>query len=304
MQSGRKSYEATYTTRLQFLKFSAISTRSNKILTSEPVNLNKFSLANPCFRGLALDQCKEVTMPEMDLLNQMLRFTVIFAWKSSTRKLKFRDQNVAAVMEALACSENEAISYLENGVWGCGDSAPRICFILTGNSLKMNFRDGIDVEDDPAMNQMYKDILRAGGPILARIDVKSTAAGHAYVFVSRGNGNPLEGYIYQTNVGILDREYDLFEWVRDKKSSQAVFLPGHLAEVQNHLIGYMGGANEVPWDTKPAKLYAENYLLSGKKVPDSAKDSIRDTPALIRVSWRSVNTKEALRRLREICQTP
>jgi hypothetical protein len=206
----------------------------------------------------------------------MLRFTVIFAWKSATRKLKFRNQSLEAVMEVFNCTKEAAISYFENGVWGCGDSADQICLLLAGNTLSSNSSGGADVEDDTAMNRMYKNIIRVGGPILARIDVKSDEAGHAYVFVSRGGGNPLEGYIYQTNVGIPCREYDICEWVRDEKSSETVYLPGHLAEVQSHLVGFFGG-EKIPWDRTPAKVYAENYLRSGKEVPPKVKKKMERT---------------------------
>jgi hypothetical protein len=254
------------------------------------------------FLTLLWESSEEASMPDMDLLNRMLRFTVIFAWKSATRKLKFRNQSLEAVMEVFNCTKEDAISFFENGVWGCGDSADQICLLLAGNTLSSNSSGGADVEDDTAMNRMYKNIIRVGGPILARIDVKSDEAGHAYVFVSRGGGNPLEGYIYQTNVGIPCREYDICEWVRDEKSSETVYLPGHLAEVQSHLVGFFGG-EKIPWDRTPAKVYAENYLRSGKEVPPKVKKKMERTVALMRISWKAINTGEAMNRLRTICQT-
>jgi len=187
---------------------------------------------------------------------------------------------------------------LDGGVWGCGDSANRLCLLLAGTELSDTATNGIDIEDDAAMKDFYLAIARSKDPALVRIDLKGIGNSHSYIFLSKLQGDRLEGYIYQTNVGIETEMYDLLEWVKDEKSSRPVFLAGHLAELRGRYLGTVAGGVVDRQD-----VYAENYMLTGKKPDVRSGTKIDSAKAEIRVKWVPVSPSKAFDNIRPLMWT-
>lgn len=192
----------------------------------------------------------------------------------------------------------EVEAMLDQGVWGCGDSANRLCELLAGQTLGDG--DGwTDITDDSAMKKIYLDVAKARSPVLVRINVQGDGVGHAYIFVSKLDGNPLDGYIYQTNVGIKNREYDLLEWIKDAKSEQVVYLPGHLAELAGQFLGSFAGSV-----VDRVSVYTDQYLRTGDSIPDTAsgagkspRQKVQDATPRIIIRWKAIDVTSAYKRL-------
>ncbi|MGC2657734.1 MAG: hypothetical protein WA324_07130, partial [Bryobacteraceae bacterium] len=156
-----------------------------------------------------------------------------------------------------------------------------------------------NIADDAKIKQMYLEIAKGKRPVLVRIAVKGDGVGHAYVFVSKLEGNPLDGYIYQTNVGVKNREYDLLEWIKDPKSSHLVYLPGHLAELAGRFLGAFAGSK-----VDRVSVYTDQYMRTSTDIPDtttgpekSPREKVRDADSEILVRYRALDVTSAYERL-------
>ena len=63
------------------------------------------------------------------------------------------------------------------------------------------------------MRQVYRTTRANYARLVARVQLRHKVAGHAVVWVSREVEAPhtLDGYVYQTNIGIKTQEYDLLD---------------------------------------------------------------------------------------------
>jgi hypothetical protein len=235
----------------------------------------------------------------MDTFHTKIRLIITQSWQSSATRDKFRGfQSAESLAPVLGMPVAEVETMLDQGVWGCGDSANRLCELLAGETLG----DGngwADITNDGEMTKIYLDIAKGKSPVLVRINVQGEGVGHAYVFVSKLEGNPLDGYIYQTNVGVKNREYDLLEWIRDAKSAQMVYLPGHLAELAGRFLGSFAGSV-----VDRVSVYTDQYLRTGDTLPDttsgaekSPRQKVQDAKSRIIVRWKALDVTSAYGRL-------
>ena len=206
--------------------------------------------------------------------------------------------------------QQSRLAYLKQAPMGCGDSAPRLCEILIGDGLRETPNSGIDISDNARMKQAFLEMQKTLGYFAVRIDVIGKGVGHAYVFLSTNRtsvGNPLEGYVYQTNIGPeAENRFDLIEWVNDKKSSEKVFLPGYLLEIQAQLAGFLIGSDgrRVELNRRAAKIYEQNFLLTGKTLGEEDRAKAERAPTsdgggvVVKIAWRPVGLVGAMERLR------
>jgi hypothetical protein len=134
--------------------------------------------------------------------------------------------------------------------------------------------------------------------LIARVQLRHKVAGHAFVWVSREDGTPhtMEGYVYQTNIGIRTQEFDLLEWINDPKSEQSVYFPAYITQLQaafgKELPGQSGSEGR-------ASVYTDNFLAEGKAIPDAT--AMKEAPAgEIKILWKAVSDAESLARLLEV----
>jgi hypothetical protein len=249
----------------------------------------------------------------VDVLNQLIRQTIISVWPDVTRRAQFRGINVEDMKSLLfnmgSTSVTAVLEEILEAGWPCWESADRLCALLTGETLSKNASQGIDVTDDESLRRAYAAMMQSRGYLLARINVIGEGVGHAYIFVSQLREkatSPLEGYLYQTNVGVRGHTFDLVNWVNDAKSKESVSLPGHLAQLQAQLIGKFQSSegSEVAVPAQRGRVYDENYMLSTDPLPESHRTKIRDIGVTIRVSWRPIDLVEAFKRLRELPLNP
>ncbi len=164
-----------------------------------------------------------------DPLNESLRHTIVTAWSNADAMLRFKniDDEIVEVSMLVDNWGRTKLEYLKQAPMGCGDSAPRMCEILTGDGLRDTPSSGIDIADNARMKQAFLEMQQTRGYFVVRIDVIGKGVGHAYVFLSANRTSardPLEGFIYQTNIGPeAENRFDLIEWVNDKKSDGKSF---------------------------------------------------------------------------------
>ncbi len=249
-----------------------------------------------------------------DPLNESLRHAIITAWSNADAMLRFKGLDDEGITIGMMVDDwkRSKLDYLKQAPMGCGDSAPRMCEILIGDGLRDTPSSGINIADNARMKQAFLEMQQARGYFVVRIDVIGKGVGHAYVFLSTNRTStrdPIEGYIYQTNVGPeAENRFDLIEWVNDRKSTEKVFLPGYLLEIQAQLAGFMldgSGTKRIDFDRRAAEIYEQNYLLSGKKLGDSDRQKAEDAPTkdggvVVKIMWRPVNLIEAVERLQKL----
>ncbi|HXF26447.1 MAG TPA: hypothetical protein VN610_04200 [Bryobacteraceae bacterium] len=252
-------------------------------------------------------------MPD-DPLNKALHHTIRAAWSSADAMMRFKSLDNEMVELGMTLDGkplSQKLAYLKEAPMGCGDSAPRLCEILIGDGLRETPSSGIDLTDNARMKEAFLAMQKTVPYFLVRIDVIGKGVGHAYVFVSgqrKSAKSPLDGYIYQTNVGPeAENRFDLIEWVNDKKSEEKVFLPGYLLEIQAQLAGYLmnGSGERTEFTTRAAKIYEQNYLLSGKELSesDAAKANAAPTAAggvKVKILARPINEVAALDNLKKL----
>ncbi len=249
-----------------------------------------------------------------DPLNEALRHTIVTAWSSADAMLRFKQIDPEVLRFSMEADDwqRSRLEYLKQAPMGCGDSAPRLCEILIGDGLRDTPNSGIDISDNARMKQAFLDMQKTLGYFLVRVDVIGKGVGHAYVFLSTNRTSarsPLEGYVYQTNIGPeAQNRFDLIEWVNDKKSSEKVFLPGYLLEIQAQIAGFLVGSDgrRIELNRRAAEIYEQNFLLTGKTLGEADRAKAERAPTsdgggvVVKISWRPVDAVQAGERMREL----
>lgn len=231
----------------------------------------------------------------MDSFNQLLRAKITGFYLDIDSHLVFKGHEAEKV---LSLSKEEKYA-LKRKPWSCGESASRLCELLVGNRMTNVTTSGYDCADSQTMAEVYTEMMEVGGHLMARINLVNAVAGHAFIFVSRHRkpGSPLEGYLYQTNVGIAFYEFDLADWVKDEKSSELVWLPGFLAELVSKLTPLRVPATPAkPALTKMASdtgnlspVYQHHFMPSGKRLPDDAANGMDAARGEVRLLWKTID---------------
>lgn len=233
-----------------------------------------------------------------DALDTELCHTIRTCW-GTTEKLKglkglVLTQEVLDFAAVVGQSEDEIV----RGGWGCGDSASRLCQLLIGNELN-NYSgaaaapDAVDISNQGRLNKAIKDMKFTTGCILARINVLGgqSGSGHSYVFLGLNRENttePLDGHIYQTNIG-CDQHFDLLSWINDAKSSAVVNLETHLQGLGAQMA------------LTPAQSYQQEYMLTGTALtPTEVAQKSTNAIAGVRFMWRKVDLNQARTNLKGI----
>jgi hypothetical protein len=219
----------------------------------------------------------------MDNFHKSLRHAIRSAWGEPKTRQKLRE-----------------ISGGDEVVWSCGESANRLCYLLTGDEMKTIIGTGVDASNDNRMSLMYKSMLSTYGRLVARVQLRHSVAGHALVWVSRETDVPhsLEGYVYQTNIGVKTQEFDLLEWINDEKSEEAVYFPGYITQLQAAF-----GTNSPGQDgsAERAAIYAREFFTQPKVMPEKARsDMTAASSGFIRILWKSADDGKALNRIAEV----
>lgn len=237
-----------------------------------------------------------------DALDTELCHTIRTCW-GTTEKLKglkglVLTQEVLDFAAVVGQSEDEIV----RGGWGCGDSASRLCQLLIGNELN-NYSgaaaapDAVDISNQGRLNKAIKDMKFTTGCILARINVLGgqSGSGHSYVFLGLNRENttePLDGHIYQTNIG-CDQHFDLLSWINDAKSSAVVNL-------ETHLQGLAAQVTQAPAPAS-AQAYEQLYMLTGTALtPTEVAQKSTNAIAGVRFMWRKIDLNQARTNLKGI----
>jgi hypothetical protein len=218
---------------------------------------------------------------DVDSFNRIVRHAIRLAWGDPETRARLR--MVSGV-----------------GVWGCGDSANRLCWLLAGDEMNGVLGSGADAGADEAMNVVYKKMRSSYGHLVARVQLRHKVAGHAFVWVSREIEAPhtLEGYIYQTNIGIRTEEFDLLEWVNDSKSEESVFFPAYITQLQ---AAFGTDLSQTAESGQRAAVYQQEFMTQTRTMPENDKTRMNDAPAgQIKILWRAVADAPALERLGKI----
>ena len=189
--------------------------------------------------------------------------------------------------------------------WACGNSANRICEILVGNQLcdYVTNPEAIDLAEQERVDEALRDMQRVSGYVLVQLNILGGGAGHSYVWLSlaRKPTDPLDGLIYQTNVGVhVDNAFCLNDWVADAKSLEVVNLPVHLRELGEDLCGLSEEWGEGP---KASAAYQKNYMLTGRQLKTvevqelTEKSRDKATRGRVKFQWRRVDVTQARAKL-------
>jgi len=235
----------------------------------------------------------------MDYLNSLLRMAILTAWGQEGMLAKFKG---LVVEQWLLELENTTLDEYAKAEWGCGDSSSRLCMLLVGDEMNADVRNGIDLADDAAVGAAYKAMLKTEGYLLARLNVYTLGVSHAFIWLSKDRQkatSPLDGYIYQTNIGIgRAHNFDLNNWVSDKKSSDLVYLPGYITELQAQFTGLRKAPGDAPKaPLQASRVYEQDFSLSDKSVSPTQAIEI-DRLAVREViksymSWKPVDRNTA-----------
>lgn len=225
-----------------------------------------------------------------DALDTDLRHTVRLCWQTMDGQMQLKgyvpqsDED----LELMGLSREEYNKMLLGGVWGCGDSAPRLCELLIGSSLSdyKTAGDAVDVSDEPATAKALEQMTAVDGRVGVRLNVIGGHAGHSYVFLTkyRGAGRPLVGFVYQTNVG-CKAMFDLAAWLDDPRSREEVNLRSHLLHLRTELVGRAKASNR----------YQLTYMRSGTKLlsEEAEKQDHDGKRARVVFQWRPVDESKA-----------
>jgi hypothetical protein len=231
----------------------------------------------------------------MDPLHDQFRKVVAYAWRNLAGQQAFNNIKIDHELKAVLPEEFSIENQIQKPL-SCGESANRMCELFTGESLGdiMTNPDNVDLADFNKVKKALDEMAATTGYVIVRINISGGGAGHAYIWlsVSRKEGSPMDGYIYQTNVAIhMNSAFGLQQWINDAKSSRLVHLPFHLQELREKLCGIKSddGPGHIP-----IRLYEDNYMLSDKHLRvDEAFDlykGVRDrTQAKVKFVWSPVN---------------
>jgi len=138
------------------------------------------------------------------------------------------------------------------------------------------------------MRQVYRTTRANYARLVARVQLRHKAEGHAVVWVSREVAAPhtLDGYVYQTNIGIKTQEHDLLAWINDAKSEEAVHFPAYITQVQAAFGTNLPGQGE---SGERVEVHAREFLTQGKTMPESDLVKRTETPAgQATILWKAV----------------
>lgn len=216
----------------------------------------------------------------MDSFHQTVRHTIRVLWQDPKTREKLRqlgDENM--------------------GEWSCGASANRLCELLAGDDMRTIVGQGIDVSKDRPLKTELGKMRASYGRLVARVQLRHKVAGHALVWVSEEVEPPhtLEGYIYQTNIGVKTQEFDLLEWVDDDKSTEKIYLPAYLTQLQAAFgVNAPGGMEPA----ERAKVYQREFMTQGKVVTPQAAEALENAEGrAVMMMWRAADDSGALGRL-------
>ncbi len=218
----------------------------------------------------------------MDSFHEAVRHSIRVAWQDPKKRAKLRQMDSG-----------------EEAVWSCGASANRLCELLAANDMRTVVGEGVDASKDDDVRDMLQKMKSTYGRLVARVQLRHYVAGHALVWVSAEVTRPhtLEGYIYQTNIGVPTQEYDLIEWINDDKSKDRVHFPAFLAQTQA-AFGVNPQPTMAPEDR--GAVYEREFLTKGKVVtPSEAKLKAAEGKKVM-VMWKAVDDAGALERLGEV----
>jgi hypothetical protein len=187
---------------------------------------------------------------------------------------------------------------VRGGVWGCGDSASRLCSLLVGEELNnynssLGAADAVDISDKKKLTKAINDMRFTTGCILARMNVLGgkSGSGHSYVFLGLdrvSTTEPLDGHIYQTNIGCND-QFDLLNWISDKKFASVVNLETHLKGLEAEMA------------SSPVESYEKHYMLSSTSLkPKEVTQKTTNKVDGVRFMWRQVDLNQARANLKKI----
>ena len=175
----------------------------------------------------------------------------------------------------------------------CGESANRMCQILTGSSMSdiMENHETVDLSEADRVAGALRSMRSLAGYILVRLNVSGGGAGHAYIFLSvnRGTNEPVQGHVYQTNVGVhRDSAFGIKEWIDDPKSQELVDLSEHL-DALKPLCGLSAGPDKLA-----SVAYGEQFTLTSRPLKTSDALSLRKEHAegrrsSVRFLWTPMN---------------
>jgi len=235
----------------------------------------------------------------MDEFHKNFRMVIDTAWRNLAGQQAFKDVDIN--YERMTWGREEFT--LENQIlnkMSCGRSANRMCELLTNspmNDITKNPK-AVNLADTNKVKLALTEIQKSSGYNLIRINVIGGGVGHAYIFLTfnRMPADPIDGYIYQTNVG-CDRSnaFGLNDWIRDPQSSETVNLPSHLKDLAGHLCG-------IEWSEESLKastFYQKNYMLTGNTLEEYVRSDIQkqseqsSTRATARFMWAPVKVAKA-----------
>lgn len=231
----------------------------------------------------------------MDPLHDQFRKCVTFAWKNLAGQQAFNNIKIDHELKAVLPEEFSIEGQITKPL-SCGESANRICELLTGGSMGdiMTNPATVDLASLDAVKKSLAEATATAGYVIVRINISGGGAGHAYVWLSVGRdaGTPLDGYIYQTNVAVhVNSAFGLQQWINDAKSTRLVHLPMHLQELREQLCGLKteDGPGKIP-----IALYQKQFMLSDKHLRlDEAFDlykGVRDNArSTVKFVWSPVN---------------
>jgi hypothetical protein len=207
----------------------------------------------------------------MDKIHQIFRNCITQAWSSLAGRQALKNQEINEDLLKYLPNEFSVKKQIENRM-SCGESANRMCQILTGSTMGdiVSNANSVDLADDNKVQHALQSMRKMPGHILVRINIIGGGAGHAYIFltVARMINDPLKGYIYQTNVGVsVSTAFNLKQWIDDCKSSEIVKLPDHLEELKE-----LCGIGVDPIKKAPSRVYEKRFMQSNK--PLTLKDGL------------------------------
>lgn len=242
----------------------------------------------------------------MDEFHNYFRMVIDTAWRNLAGQQAFKDVAIDFDMASWGVEEFSLENQILNKM-SCGVSANRMCELLTNNPMKdiMTNAKAVNLADTIDVKLALTAIQKNPGYSLVRINVSGGGAGHAYIFLSfnRKPVDPIDGYIYQTNVGCdKSNAFGLNDWIKDPQSSETVNLPSHLKDLATHLCGVEWSEDSM----KASEFYQSNYMLSGNTLKDYVRSDIEkqstqsQTRATARFIWAPVQVPIAKRNFMKI----
>jgi hypothetical protein len=233
-----------------------------------------------------------------DSLDTELCHTIRTCWGSTERLKSLKGLVLTQETLDFSAQFGQSEDDIVRGGWGCGDSASRICELLVGSELN-NYSgaaaapDAIDISSLSKLTKAIKDMKFTTGCILARINVLGgkSGSGHSYVFLGlnrESTTEPLDGHIYQTNIG-CDQHFDLLSWINDAKFSAVVNL-------ETHLQGLGAEMTKTPVQSYEQQYMLTNTSLTPKEVVQKASNPVEG----VRFMWRKVDLNQARANLKGV----